>query len=72
MDSIHVPAVVNSLVFSAVGILALIVAFVFIDLITPKYPLWKLIVEKQNMALAVVVSAFLIGVSLSIAAAVHG
>ncbi|MES2984741.1 MAG: DUF350 domain-containing protein [Pseudomonadota bacterium] len=72
MDIVHFPALYNSLVFSVVGILTLIGAFVFIDVITPKHSLWKLVVEKENSALAIVVAAFLIGVSLIIAAAVHG
>jgi putative membrane protein len=73
MDSyINMQNVVNSLVFSGIGILAMIVAFAVVDMITLRYNLWLEIVEKQNLALAVLLGAFLIGTALIIAAAVHG
>ena len=64
--------VVNSLVFSVIGIVVLIAAFVVVDIITPRYNLWKEIVEKQNIAMAVLLAGFLLGVALIIASAVHG
>lgn len=70
--AINMANVVNSLVFSAVGILTLILAFVFADVITPRTSLWKEVIEKQNLALAILLGCFLIGVALIIAAAVHG
>lgn len=70
--AINMHYVINSLVFSAIGIVTLIVAFVITDLITPKVSVWKEIVEKQNIALAILLGCFLIGVGLIIAAAVHG
>ena len=73
MDNIlSMPAVVNSLIFSGIGIVMLIVAFGVIDIITAKYHLWREIVEKQNIALAILVGSFLIGVAMVIAAAVKG
>lgn len=69
---INMPGVINSLVFSIIGIIMLIVAFIVIDVITAKYHLWREIVEKQNVALAILIGSFLIGVALVIAAAVHG
>ena len=73
MDSyINMQSVVNSLVFSGIGIVAMVVAFAVVDLITVRYNLWLEIVEKQNLALAVLLGAFLIGTALIIAAAVHG
>jgi putative membrane protein len=64
--------VVNSLVFSVIGIVMLIAAFVVVDIITPRYHLWREIVEKQNIAMAVLLAGFLLGVAVIIAAAVHG
>ena len=64
--------VINSLVFSVIGIVMLIAAFVVVDIITPRYNLWKEIVEKQNIAMAVLLAGFLLGVAAIIAAAVHG
>jgi putative membrane protein len=45
--------------------------FVIIDKITP-YDLWGEIVEKQNVALGVVVAAMSLGISIIIAASIHG
>lgn len=69
---VNMSGIVNSLAFSGVGIIMLIAAFVIADILTPHYSLWKEIVEKQNVALAILLGCFLIGVALVIAAAVHG
>jgi uncharacterized membrane protein YjfL (UPF0719 family) len=51
------PAVVlSSLVFALMGVIVFWLCFIIIDKITP-YDLWGEIVEKQNMALALVVAA---------------
>jgi len=73
MDTLlSMPSVINALVFSGIGIVMLIVAFVVIDLMTAKYHLWREIVEKQNIALAILLGSFLIGVAMVIAASVKG
>ena len=64
--------IVNSLIFSVIGIVVLVLAFVFVDMVTPRYKVWVEIVEKQNLALAILLGAYLIGVAIIIAAAVHG
>ena len=64
--------VINSFVFSVIGIVMLIAAFAVVDIITPRYNLWKEIVDKQNIAMAVLLAGFLLGVAVIIAAAVHG
>lgn len=69
---VNMQYVINSLVFSAIGIIMLIVAFAVVDLITPQCKVWKEIVEKQNVALSILLGSFLIGVAVIIAAAVHG
>ncbi len=69
---ISMPGVVNSLVFSVIGIVVLILAFAIVDILTKQYHLWREIIEKQNIALAILLGSFLIGVALVIAAAVHG
>ncbi|MNV29334.1 hypothetical protein D3C71_1205560 [compost metagenome] len=46
------------------------VCFVIVDKITP-YDLWREIVEKQNKALAMVVAAMCLGISIIVAAAIH-
>ena len=65
------PGVVfSSLVFALMGVLVFWLCFVIIDKITP-YDLWGEIVEKQNVALALVVAAMSLGICLIVAAAIH-
>ncbi len=66
----NISALVNALVYSVLGILIFVVAFLIIDKMTP-YHLWKEIVEDKNVALAVLIGALSIGMCIIIAAAVH-
>ena len=66
-----VVAVVNSIVFSIIGVVIFWVSFVLIDTLTP-YSLWKEISEDRNTALAIVVGAMSLGICTIIAAAIHG
>ncbi len=61
----------GSILFALVGVLVFWISFVIIDKITP-YDLWSEIVEKQNQALALVVAAMCLGISIIVAAAIHG
>ncbi len=63
-------AVIASLVFALLGVAVFWVCFIIIDKITP-YDLWGEIVEKQNVALALVVAAMCLGISVIVAAAIH-
>jgi uncharacterized membrane protein YjfL (UPF0719 family) len=60
----------GSILFALVGVLVFWLSFVLIDKITP-YDLWREIVEKQNKALALVVAAMSLGISIIVAAAIH-
>jgi putative membrane protein len=62
---------VGSLLFALLGVLVFWICFVIIDKLTP-YELWKEIVEKQNVALAIVVGAMCIAIGLIVSASVHG
>lgn len=62
--------VLSSLVFALMGVAIFWLCFLIIDKITP-YDLWGEIVEKQNMALALVVAAMSLGICVIIAAAIH-
>lgn len=62
---------INTSVFSILGLVILCLGFIIIDRLTP-YDLWMEINEKQNTALAIMVGAFSLGVSLIIAASLHG
>lgn len=70
MDLINPQVLVNSLIFSLLGVIVFWIAFVIIDKITP-YDLWKEIVEKHNQALATVVAAMCLGIAIIVAAAIH-
>lgn len=64
-------AIVGSLVFALIGVLIFWLCFVIIDKITP-YDLWNEIIDKQNVALGLVVAALCLGISIIVAAAIHG
>jgi len=64
-------AVINSIVFSVIGVVVFWISFVVIDTLTP-YNLWKEISEDRNLALAIVVGAMSLGICTIIAAAIHG
>ena len=63
--------VVGSIVYALIGVLIFGLCFVVMDKLTP-YKLWEEIVEKQNVALGIVVGAMSLGISIIVAAAVHG
>ncbi|GAA4077532.1 hypothetical protein GCM10022389_24320 [Flavobacterium cheonanense] len=63
--------VINSLVFSAVGIAVLFVAYFIVEKITPENT-WKKITQENNVAVAIVFAALIIGISMIISAAIHG
>jgi putative membrane protein len=64
-------AFVGSITFALIGVAIFWLCFIVIDKLTP-YKLWEEIVEKQNMALGIVVAAMCLGISLIVAAAIHG
>ena len=61
----------GSIVYALIGVLIFWLSFIIIDKLTP-YNLWEEIVEKQNRALALVVAAMCLGISIIVAAAIHG
>ena len=66
------PAViVGSVLYALIGVLIFWIAFILVDKLTP-YRLWDEIVEKKNLALAIVVGSMCIAIGLIVAAAVHG
>ena len=71
MEWIKPGVLVGSLVFALMGVIVFWISFIIIDKLTP-YNLWEEIVEKQNRALALVVAAMSLGISIIVAAAIHG
>ncbi len=68
---LKVGAIVGSIVFALIGVLIFWLCFLIIDKLTP-YDLWGEIIEKQNVALGVVVAAMSLGICIIVAAAIHG
>ena len=65
------PAVIlGSLVYALIGVVMFWLCFLIIDKLTP-YDLWQEIVEKQNVALGLVVAAMSLGICIIVAAAIH-
>ncbi|HZY17276.1 MAG TPA: DUF350 domain-containing protein [Ramlibacter sp.] len=63
-------AVFGSIVYALIGVLLFWGSFLVIDKLTP-YDLWKELVEERNLALALVVAAMCLGISIIVAAAIH-
>ena len=63
-------AILGSILYAVIGVVVFWVCFIIVDKITP-YDLWREIVEKQNQALALVVAAMCLGISIIVAAAIH-
>lgn len=71
MEWLKPAAFFGAILFALIGVVIFWLSFVIIDKITP-YDLWQEIVEKQNVALGVVVAAMALGISIIVAAAIHG
>jgi len=62
--------VAGSIMYALIGVVIFWICFVIVDKLTP-YDLWGEIVEKKNVALAIVVGAMCIAIGLIVAAAIH-
>lgn len=69
MDTL-VTNLTTAIVFALLGLGVLGLVLVIVDRLTP-YTLWKEIVDEHNTALAVLMGAMAIGISIIIAAAIH-
>jgi uncharacterized membrane protein YjfL (UPF0719 family) len=61
---------VNALIYAFLGVIIYWLAFYLGDKLTP-VDLWKEIIEKHNIALAIMVGFMSLGIGIIIAAAVH-
>jgi uncharacterized membrane protein YjfL (UPF0719 family) len=64
-------AFINSVVYSFLGIGILLVAFILVEVLTPKHNLRKEILENKNMALALLAGFFMLSIAIIIASAIH-
>lgn len=66
------PGVVfGSVLYALIGVGVFWLCFLIVDKLTP-YDLWTEIIDKKNVALAIVVGSMAIAIGLIVAAAVHG
>lgn len=68
---INVQSLVAVILYSLIGCVAFAIAFKVLNLLTPN-DLWHEILEEHNNALAIIVGAISIGLSIIIAAAIKG
>ncbi|HKG23059.1 MAG TPA: DUF350 domain-containing protein [Blastocatellia bacterium] len=70
MDQL-VSLIVQTLVFTAIGLVLFALAFWIMDKVTP-FSLRKELEEDQNTALAIVLASVIIGIALIVSAGIHG
>ena len=66
----HLGSLLNALVYAIFGVFILVLSFFVLDKLTP-FHLWKEVVEKQNVAVALLAGLMALGVAIIIASAVH-
>ena len=65
------PAVIlGSMLYALIGVIVFWLGFLVVDKLTP-YQLWHEIVEKKNVALAIVVGSMSLAICIIVAAAIH-
>lgn len=62
---------ISTIIYCLVGVVLLLVVIKLIDVLTP-FSISKEIAEDQNTALGVVIAGVIIGISIILAASVHG
>ena len=68
--TLHARPIVDSIVYAAVGTFVLVVAFWLINRLLP-FSMKKEIEEDQNVALGIILGAFVIGISIIISTAIR-
>jgi putative membrane protein len=61
----------GSILYAVIGVLVFWISFLILDKLTP-YRLWEELIDKQNVALGVVVASMALGICIIVAAAIHG
>jgi len=70
IPEIHWSQMIAALVYAGIGLAIFLLAFVIVDRATP-YQLWKEIIDEHNTALAIIVGAVAIGISMIISSAIR-
>lgn len=63
--------IINSIIYSFLGVAILVVTFVLVEVLTPNHNLRKEILEKQNLAVAILAGFFMLAVAIIVASAIH-
>ena len=71
MEILTMRPILASIIFSLIGIAILLITYFIIEKLTPENT-WSQISKNNNVALAIVFAAFIIGMSMIISAAIHG
>lgn len=64
--------VVNSLLYSSIGVALFAICFGILEFFTPKINLWEELTHKQNTAIAIFLGAVMLGIAIIIGSAIHG
>ena len=64
-------AIIASVVYALLGIGILVAVFMLVEVLTPKHNIRREILEKNNMALAILAGFFMLSMALIIASAIH-
>jgi putative membrane protein len=70
IPEIHWAPMIAALIYATLGLAVFGVAFVVVDRLTP-YSLWKELIDEKNVALAIVVGAVAIGISIIVSSAIR-
>lgn len=70
IPEIHWAQMLAALIYALIGLAIFGLAFVLVDRLTP-YSLWKELIDEHNTALAIVVGAVAIGISIIVASAIR-
>lgn len=65
------PVITTTVVFVLIGLIVFAVAFLIVVLVTP-FSVKKEIEDDQNISLAIIIGAIIIGIAMIISAAIHG
>jgi len=68
-DILNLHYLLAAITYALLGIIILLLTFWIIEKIAPEN-LWKEIIQKQNVALAILAGTFIIGISIIIASAI--
>ena len=71
-EFVNMKYVYAAIAYSGLGIVILGVSFVLFDILTPKFSIWKELIEKQNVAVAIFLASLMVSLAIIISSAVHG